>query len=91
MHRIVVFAALILASSTLSLAGRTEIVIHRGDITAVDVNGASVAVSVFLPSGIDDRAAWRDPLVRFAFTLPAIAKDMYVANAALKAKRSRSR
>jgi hypothetical protein len=86
MQRIALFAALFLAISTPLLLGRTEIVIHRADITAVDVSGASVAVSVFRPSSMDAPDAWRDLSIRFAFTVAAAAKDMYISNAALKAE-----
>ncbi len=57
--------------------------IHRADITAVEVSGASVAVSVFRPSGVDGPDAWRDLSVRFAFTVAA-AKDTYVLSAVSK-------
>ncbi len=85
MQRIAISATSLLTISAPLLLARTEVVIHRADVTAVEVGGTSVTISMGRPSAMEAPDPWRDLSIRLAFTA-AGGKDMYISNTALKAE-----
>jgi hypothetical protein len=80
MRYALIVAAILLVGVARLVASDAEIVIHRSDVTGIEVDGASVTVSAIHGRGASTEPRAKRFAIRLAF-LVAGAKDAYISGA----------